>query len=173
MIAATRTVTVDEYLSSSYSPDCDYVDGVIEERELGTKPHSRLTYAFQILLSKYEESHGVWIFPEQRVQTKLTRFRIPDICVTLERTEELVFRIVPFLCIEVLSPEDRMYRVESRLKEYLQMGVPFVWLVDPISHEAWVYSDQGKVEVADGILRTSAPQLEVNLEELFRKAERS
>lgn len=32
-------VSVAEYLASSYRPDCDYVDGVIEERNLGEKEH--------------------------------------------------------------------------------------------------------------------------------------
>ena len=172
MISAAATITVDEYLSTSYSPDCDYVDGVVEERNLGTKPHSRLQYAFQILLSKYEESDGIWIYPEQRVQTKLTCFRIPDVCVTLDRTEEVVFRLPPFLCIEVLSPEDRMSRVDLRISEYFQMGVRFVWVVDPVSHEAWTYSGKGKTGVTDGVLRTEQPEMIVTLDELFRIAER-
>ena len=38
-------VSVREYLSSSYDPDCDYVDGVVEERNLGEKDHSSLQMA--------------------------------------------------------------------------------------------------------------------------------
>ena len=125
-----------------------------------------------MLLSRYEDSLGIWIYPEQRVQTQLRRFRIPDVCVTLDRTEELVFRLAPFLCIEILSPEDRMTRVETRLKEYLQMGVEYVWLVDPMTHEAWSYSDFGKLTVTDGVLRTANPDLEIALADLFRIAER-
>jgi hypothetical protein len=33
---STKTlVSVEEYFATSYRPDCDYVDGVIEERNLG------------------------------------------------------------------------------------------------------------------------------------------
>ena len=33
---------MEEYLATSYRPDCDYVDGEIEERNLGEKEHSIL-----------------------------------------------------------------------------------------------------------------------------------
>ncbi|RXH57399.1 hypothetical protein [Granulicella sibirica] len=38
----SRPLTVEEYLRTSYRPDCDFVDGVIEERNLGEYEHSRL-----------------------------------------------------------------------------------------------------------------------------------
>ena len=33
-------VSVEEYLSTVYEHDCEYVDGVIEERDLGEFEHS-------------------------------------------------------------------------------------------------------------------------------------
>lgn len=33
-------ISVEEYLATSYQPDCDYVDGCIEERNLGEFDHS-------------------------------------------------------------------------------------------------------------------------------------
>lgn len=33
--ARNLPISVSEYLHTSYQPDCDYVDGVIEERNLG------------------------------------------------------------------------------------------------------------------------------------------
>jgi len=33
-------VSVDEYLHTSYDPDCDYVDGAIVERNVGERDHS-------------------------------------------------------------------------------------------------------------------------------------
>jgi len=33
--AAAATISLEEYLSTSYSPDCDFVDGQIEERNVG------------------------------------------------------------------------------------------------------------------------------------------
>ncbi|MDQ6664804.1 MAG: Uma2 family endonuclease, partial [Acidobacteriota bacterium] len=59
----------------------------------------------------------------------------------------------------------------KRLQEYLDMGVQFVWVVNPFNHDAWIYSADGKQKVADGILRTIAPDILVPLDELFAAAE--
>ena len=39
---AARLISVSEYLSTSYRPDCDYVEGRIVERKVGEKDHSKL-----------------------------------------------------------------------------------------------------------------------------------
>ena len=35
-------VSLEEYLATSYHPDCDYVDGMLTERNVGQKDHSKL-----------------------------------------------------------------------------------------------------------------------------------
>jgi Uma2 family endonuclease len=47
------------------------------------------------------------------------------------------------------------------------MGVPYVWLVDPGSRRAWIYTSDAIVEVKDGVLRTQQPDIEVPLAEVF------
>ena len=37
---AEALVPVEEYLRTSYDPDCDYVDGEVVERNLGERDHS-------------------------------------------------------------------------------------------------------------------------------------
>jgi len=43
-------VTVEEYLHTAYEPDCDYVDGQIEERNLGEYDHANLQTALAVWL---------------------------------------------------------------------------------------------------------------------------
>ena len=43
-------ISVEEYLATSYRPDCDYVDGRIEERNLGELDHSSLQTAVAVFL---------------------------------------------------------------------------------------------------------------------------
>jgi Uma2 family endonuclease len=38
----------------------------------------------------------------------------------------------PLICIEILSPEDRLTRARIVLGDYLAMGVQNLWLIDPI-----------------------------------------
>jgi Uma2 family endonuclease len=163
------SISVEEYLASSFEPDCDYVDGHIEERNLGEWFHGRLQGELIFyLLSRYRKD-GIEVAPEIRVQVKPTRFRIPDVCVTLGDPGERILTKPPFLCIEILSPEDRMTLVEQRIDDYLTMGVPYVWVLDPENKQAYTAtSAEGLCEVKSGMLRTANPALEVPLAEIFR-----
>jgi Uma2 family endonuclease len=167
---SSRTlISVEEYLASSFRPDCDYVDGHIEERNLGEWGHSKIQGKLVGYLLAHYGKDGIEILPELRVQVKPQRFRIPDVCVVLEDPKERVLTKPPFLCLEVLSPEDRMTRVEERIKDYLDMGVPYIWVLNPETRKAFcATSAKGLVEVTDGILRTENPVLEVPLSEIFR-----
>jgi hypothetical protein len=42
MATASTLISIEEYLRTSYHPDCDYVDGEIQERNLGEREHARL-----------------------------------------------------------------------------------------------------------------------------------
>jgi Uma2 family endonuclease len=167
MPVATR-ISKEEYLSTSYRPDCDFVDGEVVERNVGEFDHGRLQgLTFSYLLSR-EKLWGLRVVLEQRVQVKPERFRIPDVCVVLAgKPIQQVFTDPPFLCIEVLSPADRMSRVQERIDDYLSMGVPHVWVIDPESRRGYHYTSEGMREAKDGVLRTAEPPIEVPIAELF------
>src|SRR5580698_10154922 len=167
---SSRTmISVEEYLASSFRPDCDYVDGHVEERNLGERTHSRIQGRLVICLGQYEASAGIEVLPEVRVQVKPTRFRVPDICIVLGEPGEEILTKPPFLCIGILSPEDRMSRIKERIADYLAMGVACVWVLDPQTTQAyWATSTEELTEVKNGVLRTENPVLEVPLAEIFR-----
>ncbi|MEK7406219.1 MAG: Uma2 family endonuclease, partial [Acidobacteriota bacterium] len=105
-------VRVEEYLSTDYSPDCDYVEGEVQERNAGEYEHGKWQAELIIFLAGLRRKLGFHIVPEQRLQVKPRRFRVPDICVILgPEPQEQVLTNPPFLCIEILSPEDRMVRI--------------------------------------------------------------
>ncbi len=79
---AATLVSLDEYLHTSYDPDCDFVEGVLAERNLGEHLHARLQTLIAIHLHLQEKSTGVRVVVEQRVQTGPARFRVPDLVVT-------------------------------------------------------------------------------------------
>jgi Uma2 family endonuclease len=113
------------------------------------------------------QEFGIQVFPEQRIQVAATRYRVVDLCVTIGEPDEEIFTTAPFLCIEVLSPKARMLRVLVRIADYLRMGVPFVWLIDPRKRTATIYTATEALPVNDGILRTKDPDLQVALADLF------
>ncbi len=74
----------------------------------------------------------------------------------------------PFLCIDILSPEDRMTRIIQRIDDYLEMGVAYVWVLDPKLKLAYTAtSAEGLRELKNTVLRTENPTLEVPLNEIF------
>src|SRR5436305_1635741 len=106
-MATGSLISVREYLSTSYRPDCDYVDGVVVERNLGEYDHGRLQAAIIIYFSRHEE-WGVEVVPEQRVQVSPTRFRVPDLCVVVGKPSEPILHTPPLICFEILSRDDRL-----------------------------------------------------------------
>jgi len=45
-MSAAVQISLGEYLSNTYEPDYDYVDGALEERSVGLRGHSRTQTLF-------------------------------------------------------------------------------------------------------------------------------
>jgi Uma2 family endonuclease len=160
-------ISVEEYLSTSYDPDVEYVDGVLVERNVGALLHglvqSNLIFA---LRRKYPR---VFVIPELRSQTRATRYRLPDVCVLLALPKTEYLLEAAFLAIEILSEGDRMTRVIEKLEEYDRKGVPNIWLFDPRLRKMSVYSSGALNEVqGDLIATTGDPRLELSRDEIFQ-----
>jgi len=166
MTATTAQISIEEYLRTSYRPDCDYVDGEIQERNLGEWDHATVQANLTGYLITHRREWNVRTKTELRIRVTPTRVRIPDICVLLPSAPyEPVLTVPPFLCIEVLSPSDNLARVHKRIAEFIAFGVPYVWLINTGTRQAWIYNAEGETEVQDGVLR--AAQIEVPMSEIF------
>jgi Uma2 family endonuclease len=127
-----------------------------------------LQTAVAVYFGSRQKQLGITVVVEQRVQVSPRRFRVPDVCVVLGKTKEQIFRTPPFLCVEILSPEDRMNRVQARIDDYLQMGVRYVWVLDPATRHIYVATaSQGLHDFKGDVLRTENPVLELPLAQIF------
>ncbi len=145
-MATVVHIPISEYLRTSYHPDCDYVDGEVEERHLGEEWHSAVQLAIGSIFRNNRKAWGLRAYTEQRLQVSSTRFRIPDVCaVPADKPFTGILTTPPILCVEVLSPEDRFQRVVTRAQEFLRMGVPNIWIIDPKTREAWTMDSAGGV----------------------------
>lgn len=80
---------------------------------------------------------------------------------------EQILTTPPLLCIEILSPEDRISRTNIRVREYLEFGVPVVWVIDPAERRLWIYRKDGFEEaVGDGV-KLEGTDIEVRFSEIF------
>ncbi len=163
-------ISLDEYLSTIYDPDREYVDGELIERNMGEPDHSGLQMSVAAWLFSRRKQLGIHVFPELRVQVAATRYRIPDIAVITTRIQGRVLRKPPLLCIEILSPEDRASRLEDKIDDYLRFGVAHIWVIDPRQRRAWSYTSEGKRE-AVSVLSIPDPKIELPLSELFSELE--
>jgi Uma2 family endonuclease len=165
-VQSTTLVSLEEYLSSSYEPDCDYVDGVLEERNLGEWKHSNLQTTISAYLKYRARKWGVRVGVELRIRVSATRVRVPDVCVFLrDRELEEVPTTAPLVCIEILSPEDRWPRVDKRIADFLGMGVERVWVFDPKKREIFEYTRNGRRKVVEDLLE--APPVSIRISELM------
>jgi len=138
-ITATRVLfSVEECLRTGYRPDCDYLDGEIVERNLGEFEHSRTLREILFFLGARYPRLREQLLPEQRVQVRADRYRIPDVCiVTADALGQKIVTTPPELCIEILSPGDTLARTMDRVRDYFHMGVPACWIIDPGSGQGW------------------------------------
>ena len=168
-MATTPTlVSVEEYLSTSYHPDCDYVDGELEERNVGEYPHGKMEGKLFAWFDQHAEAWNIDPNLAQRINISSSRYRVCDV-VVLDASvpRENITVTPPLLCIEVMSPEDRISRATKALADYAAMGVPQSWLIDPIRREAFVYDVNGLHPVEDDRLELPGTPIYLILSDLF------
>jgi hypothetical protein len=56
-MATTTSIPISEYLNTTYRPDCDYIDGKLKGRTLGTRAHGFLQF---ILAAIFNANMDVW-----------------------------------------------------------------------------------------------------------------
>jgi Uma2 family endonuclease len=140
-MATATHLPLEQYLATSYHPDCDYIDGEIEERNLGEREHARLQPALCAWFYSRVKAWNLEVLVEQRVRVSPQRVRIPDIClVSLDAPYEKVVATPPLVVVEILSPEDRVVRYNERLEDYRRMGVANIGVTDPMERRGFDWS---------------------------------
>ena len=130
-MATTSQVPLELYLRSSYEPDAEYVDGHIEERPVGEFDHASWQLAILHWFLQHAREWNIRVRPELRVQVAPTNFRVPDVTVfDRDHPIEQILTRPPIAVFEVLSPEDTMPRMLRKLKDYEQMGIPNIFVID-------------------------------------------
>jgi len=171
-MASTTLISVNDYLKTSYRPDCDFVDGRIEERNVGEHDHAALQAALILWFGQHQREWNIEVLPEQRIQISATRFRIPDIClVSLEHVVEQILTKPPVACIEILSPEDTLRRMQERISDYQQFGVRNIWIIDPATQRGYDCRPNGWLDAREfGVPNTP---IRLVLADIFSRMRRS
>jgi len=132
MAAQTQPTPLEVYLSSSFEPDAEFANGMIEERPMGEWNHANWQAAILEFFRSRKIEWGIRAAAELRVQVAPTQFRVPDVTI-LDRKQpiEQIITHPPIAVFEILSPEDTVTRMMTKLAEYEAMGIATILLLDP------------------------------------------
>jgi Uma2 family endonuclease len=166
-MSAAAIVSVEDYLHRTEKPYCEYVDGVLYTKALPTTPHARAQFMLMTLLDK----QGVEALAEVTVRITPTKYLIPDVIAAPVIQSPYPTEPV-LLCVEILSPEDRVGAMLAKCEAYHAWGVPFCWVVDPEKQTAWQYHSGGEPQHVERGGALIAGNLRVHLEELFSEQAR-
>lgn len=168
-----RLISVEEYLSTGYEPDCEYENGVVVERNVGEFEHSFLQAILATLFNTNMDKWGVFGITEQRVQVASRHFLIPDVCVLrLGAPTEDILTQPPLIAIEIMSPEDTMRRATKKAAEYLQFGIEHVWVIDPSARVAFRGVAKGLERVPEGELTVPGTPITIRMADLFDRLDK-
>jgi len=138
---APTQYTVEEFLELPEHELYELVDGRLEEINVSNLS-SAVAVKVIARLDNYVSSRKLgWVFSSESYYRcfpkKIRNARKPDVSfIAQERLpanwmEEGLFSIAPDLAVEVLSPNDKAYKVMSKTREYLEAGVKLVWEINP------------------------------------------
>jgi Uma2 family endonuclease len=124
----------------------ELVDGEIVVSPTGYR-HSAVGMRIGYLIQRYLDEHpiGEVAGSDLGVVFENGDLRSPDLTfvrkekVPTGEAHERFLEVVPDLVVEVLSPSDSMRFVGHKIGEFLECGVPIVWLVDPAQQAVTVY----------------------------------
>ena len=81
--AVSPSLSLDEYLHTVYKPDCDFVDGHLEERNVGELEHGLLQIELGYWFRLHRDEWNIRVVSELRTRVSAQRVRIR----TLRSTE--------------------------------------------------------------------------------------
>jgi Uma2 family endonuclease len=164
-MAVATLAPIEEYLSRTYHPDCEYADGRLIERNGGEYNHSFLRIIYQAL-----KAQGLRTYVELRFQIRKGRFRVPDV-IALARGQKRSgdFQTeTPLIAVEILSPDDSPIEIEEKLVEYSSRQVPNIWVVDPAARTLTAHLPAGRRTYTDRVA-TADGEVSLDVADIFRQ----
>lgn len=150
-------------------PNHEYWFGEVTAKSKPTSLHGVVQFAMMLLLLargwKPASEVTLKIGPEAEL--------VPDVIATRGKLELPYPTRAVEICIEIMSPDDRLNRIVEKGRRYLDWGVTYVWIIDPVARTAWMLtaaSRQGIWIDPDGEL-TAGEGTAISLSEIFAKVD--
>jgi Uma2 family endonuclease len=164
-MGVNTAIPIDEYLHTSFDgTDREYRDGEVVERSMPDFSHGECQGTLAAFFIALKKRLKLYPCTETRMRLPNRRVLIPDVAVFYLSKPPDLPDSPPLIAIEVLSPDDRLGKVRSKLEEYRAWGVPHVWLVDP--HARRLYRCEEKLTEVDA-LRIEDLDIEITRADIF------
>lgn len=156
----TARITPEQLLELPDHDLFELVDGVLVEKSMGWES-SRVAIRISTILQQFVDEHRLgWIagadagyqcYPDDPLKV-----RKPDVSFVsfkkIPADEPPVghCQAIPDLVVEVTSPNDLYCDVEVKIQEYLDAGVPLVWVVNPDAKTMRSFNASGETNTYRG-----------------------
>jgi Uma2 family endonuclease len=180
MGATKILLTAEEFDNYPFEEDKRYEldEGELIEMTRPAYKHNRVLKKLLIEIELYLRKNpiGEALISENLYALSASTRRAPDVAVILgNHREELetakVIHIVPDIAVEILSPSEAPRMIHRKLKQYFAAGVKEVWLIDPETRtaEIWTGPQLPEQELSGEATISSAllPGFDLPLAELF------
>jgi len=138
MATSPTLVSVEEYLTTTYKPACEYIDGVLHQKPMPTWMHGLIQGQLCTLINQGFRSFLAAAEITVRIRPK--KYLVPDVLVQSRDRIQAPYPTEPVhLCIEILSPDNPISEIFAKCEEYHEWGVATTWIVDPDWQRAWEY----------------------------------
>ena len=157
-------------LYADQKPNWELIDGVPEQKALGSKRHSYLQWILAQMLNELGFRPGT----ELTVEVSETWEPVPDVAGMLgPETSGVYQNSPPAVVIEILSPSDRFTLLDKKCRRYAEWGVPDILVFDPVENSAWCWDANlsGLMRCPQTYRFASRPEAELSLAEVFRRLE--
>ena len=145
------TATEADVLAAEREPRkrlCELIDGVLVEKPMGTKEALVASLLGYFLWEFVRPRNlGVVLGADGMLRLFPGRVRIPDVSfVALDRLPEgelpsdAIAELAPNLAVEILSRSNTPKEIELKLRDYFQSGAELVWVIEPKTQTAEVYT---------------------------------
>ena len=165
-MATGALVSEQEYLNTTYKPACDYIDGILHQKPMPTLRHSAIQGQLIVLINpRYPQFLAG---PELTVKIRTAKYFVPDVVVQRRDTLQEPYPSEPVhLCVEILSPEDRLSETLAECEEYHAWGVETTWIIDPEARCAWEFGRGHRLTEIQAGGSLTAGEISVAIRDLF------
>ena len=154
-VVLEERVTPEDLLAMPSEINYELVNGELVERNMGAESSwiaSNLIWLFGSIYGRKKPGHlfttdcGYQCFPDDP-----DKVRRPDVSFVRkgrfpgERVPRGYIRIAPDLVVEVMSPNDLASEISVKVEEYLEAGVPLVWVISPDAETVIIHRVDGSV----------------------------